>query len=67
MDSKLIKDLRDISVNMRGKNDNVSANRIDQAIDEIKWASGEFTGIRLYTNDGKIAVACAAAEERLNH
>ena len=67
MDSKLIKDLRIISANMRDKNDNVSADKIDQAIDEIKWASGEFTGIRMYTNDGKIAVSCANAEDRLNH
>ena len=52
---------------MRDKNDNVSADKIDQAIDEIKWASGEFTGIRMYTNDGKIAVSCANAEDRLNH
>lgn len=32
---------------------------------ELEWAVGQFQGIRAYTQDGKIAVACAEAEERL--
>lgn len=63
--SKLSQDLKEISSRLRGSGDNISANRVDQVIDELKWARGEFTGIRLYTNDGKIAVACANAEDRL--
>lgn len=41
---KLIQDLKEISVHMRGRGDNIAANRIDQAIEllnileaSIKW------------------------------
>ena len=33
---------------------------------EIAWAKGQFQGIRNYTADGKVAVACADAESRLD-
>lgn len=32
---------------------------------ELEWAIGQFQGIRGYTQDGKIAAACAEAEQRL--
>ena len=35
------------------------------AVDELRWAKGQFQGIRCYTNDGKVAAACAEAEVRI--
>ena len=39
--------------------------RVRELNDKIKWAAGQFQGIRLYTKDGKTAVACAEAETKL--
>ena len=39
--------------------------QLDDANAELTWAAGQFQAIRLYTQDGKTAAACADGESRL--
>ena len=42
-----------------------SRNRV--LTEALEWASGQFQGIRLYTQDGKIATACADGESKIKN
>ncbi|WP_373092512.1 hypothetical protein [Zhongshania sp.] len=39
--------------------------QLERAREALGWAEGQFAGIRMYTQDGKIAVACADGETRI--
>lgn len=39
--------------------------QLEQAREALSWAEGQFAGIRMYTQDGKVAVACADGEARI--
>lgn len=65
--SELAKDLKEFLGEHNEMREEIARlhSELEQAREALSWAEGQFTGIRMYTKDGKVAVACADGEARI--